>query len=194
MHRAHWIMICLACATLGSTSVAQNAPDIGTLFAQLNHSDTTDRAASRILTAASKDPEARQYVAQKLPKMIDKPETDEVWLNAVRLAGQLKVWEAILSLIHSMPRGRLGGPQVTTFGTYMRLDDDIVAKALSQIGDPAVPAVTELLNRRDREVRRRAVLILTNIGSAAAHKALQDRLPKETDPRVKDLIEGGLRS
>jgi hypothetical protein len=37
----------------------------------------------------------------------------------------------------------------TTFATQMRLDDDAVGKALSQIGDPAIPVVESLVQNDD---------------------------------------------
>jgi HEAT repeat protein len=194
MRRCHWIVICLTYGVLTSTSAAQRVQDIRTLFAQLNQSSSTDRAARHILQAASKDSSAREYVVQKLPEMIDKLETDKVWLNAVRLAGQLKALEAIPSLQQAMSRGPLGGASYTTLGMQMRLEDDIVAKALSQIGDPAIPAIASLLGNGDEATRMRVVLILSTIGSPAARKVLRDWLPHETDPRIKDLIESGLRS
>jgi hypothetical protein len=76
----------------------------------------------------------------------------------------------------------------------MQLDDDVVAKALAKIGEASLPAVTGFLKSRDRKVRRRAVLILLNMDASDARKLLQDHLPRETDPRIKDLIESGLRS
>jgi len=43
-------------------------------------------------------------------------------------------------------------------------------------------------------MRYRATLILRNITSPTARKALRDRLPRETDPEVKKLIRDSLRS
>ena len=82
----------------------------------------------------------------------------------------------------------------TTFGTQMRLEDDIVAKALSEIGDPAVPSVTNLLKSAEHKVRRRAVLILLNMDSAASRKILQDHVQRETDPDLREFIEKSLHS
>ena len=76
----------------------------------------------------------------------------------------------------------------------MTLDNDIVAKTLSRIGDPAIPAVTNLLRSGDAGMRYRAVLILRNIGSPATHNILQDRLAHETNPDVKKLIADSLHS
>jgi len=172
--------------------VAQNVPDVGELISRLNRPDSTDRAAKQIAEVATKDAKAREIVVKTLPEMIDKPETDEVWLNAVRLAGQLKVQEAVPSLMTAFARGPLGGRIGSTMTDEFRLNKDVVAKALSQIGDPAIPAVTSLLASGELKTRRRAVLILQNMGTPAARKVLQERLPQETNPRIKELIANGL--
>jgi len=194
MRLAYLLIICFAYGTLGATGTAHSAPDIRTLLTQLSQLRTTDRAAREILQAVREDPSARQYVVQQLPEMISKPEVNEIWLNAVRLAGKLKATEAIPSLRKALSRGPLGGPANMSFSGQIDLDDDVVAKALSEIGDPAIPVVTDLLSSGDQKKRRRAALILRNMASPAARKLLQDRLPHETDPRIKDLIETGLRS
>ena len=85
---------------------AQSVPasDIRTLMADLSDVKTTRRdTVTRILQVASKDPSAREYVLQKLPEMIEAG-TDEPWLNAIRLAGQMKAVEAIPSLMQEMSR------------------------------------------------------------------------------------------
>jgi len=69
------------------------------------------------------------------------------------------------------------------------LNDDVVAKALAEIGDPSLPAVKGFLKSADPKMRRRAVLILTNINSSASRSLLQDHLPGETDPGIKNLIK-----
>lgn len=192
MHRALWIVICLTLGTLG-TNNTQDAANIDRLFTGLNDPSATNTAARQILEVASKDAGARQYIVRRLPEMIDKqrPE-DAVWQNAVDLAGQLKASEAIPSLLKALALGRVGGPQQTTFTTEIRLDDDVVGKALAEIGDPAVPAISKLLASQDRNTRRRAVLILRNMYSPTAHKVLQERLPHEPDKIIKELIETGL--
>jgi HEAT repeat protein len=194
IRRYHWIVICFTYGILCWTSPAQNVHDIRTLFADLSQPSTTDHAARHILQAARKDPEVRRYVVERLPGMIDKTETDKVWLNAVRLAGHLKASETVPSLQRAFSRGQLGRPAGTTLGAEMQLDDDVVAKALSEIGDPSLPSVKDFLTSDDRTVRRRAVLILMSMNSPAARKALEDRLSRETDPRIRDLIEDNLRS
>jgi hypothetical protein len=192
--RRGWIAICLAFAAEGANSAQTTpAPDIRVLMEQLNdvrtvHADTVDQ----IVKIARKDPHARQYVVQKLPDLIRRPQSD-VWLDAIRLAGKLKAKEAIPALVEAMSRPQMPAETFLTFAGIERLDNDIVAKTLSQIGDPAIPSVINLLSSTDTRTRARVVLILRNIGSPAARKALQERLPHETDPEVKKLIQDSLR-
>jgi HEAT repeat protein len=188
MLERYWIFICLMYVVLASTSWAQESKDISRLVAQLNEPKTTDRASRRIVQVASKDLEARNYVINKLIEIIGKNSTDQVWMNAVRLAGQLNAVEAVPSLQRAFSRGQLGRPGNTMLGTEMQLDDDVVGKALGEIGDPSVPAVTNLLKSGDPKVRRRAVVILMYIDSPAAHKVLRGHRPVETDPKLKGLI------
>jgi HEAT repeat protein len=184
----------LASAALDARGGQSNlAPDIRALVDELAQPTTTERAADQILRIARKDRAAREYVVHKLPAMIDKPE-DDVWLNVLHLTGQLKATEAIPSLVRAMSRRPFPAEPYITSGGIMRLDHDIVAKTLSQIGDPAIPSVVDFLKSADKGTRGRAVLILSNIGSPAARKALQDRLPHESDPELKKLIESSLGS
>jgi hypothetical protein len=200
--RAPWIfavtavLAALAVPWQGALT-AQTPPtsDIQTLMAQLTDVRTIRRdTVSQILQLATKDPDARKYVVHMLPEMI-KSSTDEPWLEAVRLAGNLKVVEAIPALQEAMMSRRPfpAVPYISSAGA-MHLDDDIVAEALSQIGDPAIPSVVNLLDSSDVLTRSRAVLILVNIDSRAARKALKHDLPNETDPEIKRWIEDCLNS
>ena len=87
------ILATLAVAWRGALN-AQTPPtsDIQALMAQLSDIRTIRRETySQILQLARRNPEARNFVGQMLPDMI-KSSTDEPWLNAVRLAGDLKQW------------------------------------------------------------------------------------------------------
>ena len=194
MYKACWVLICVVFLILSASTLAQNAPDVRVLFAQLNQTKTTDRAAQGVLDIAGKDSNAREYVVQRLSQMIDKTEIDKVWLNAVRLAGHLKASETVPSLQRAFSRGQLGRPAGTTLGAEMQLHDDVVAKALAEIGEPSLPAVKAFLKSSDRKDRRRAVLILLNMDAPESRKVLEEHLPHETDPKITRLIESGLRS
>jgi hypothetical protein len=188
-------MLCMLVVCQGAIR-AQSvpAPDIRTLMEQLANPKTAQPDTfKKIVELARMDPHAREYVLQKLPDMIRGPESD-AWLDAIRLAGKLKAKEAIPALQEVMSRPPFPAEPYLTFGGLVTLDNDIVAKTLSRIGDPAIPAVTNLLRSGDAGMRYRAVLILRNIGSPATHNILQDRLAHETNPDVKKLIADSLHS
>jgi HEAT repeat protein len=193
VYRTYLTLILVICAVTSPNLAAQNVPSISRLFDQLCQPSSSDHAAGQIQQTASKDPAARQYIVERLPGMIDKPQVDKVWRNAVRLAGNLKASETIPSLQNAFSRGQLGRPAGTTLGSEMQLDDDIVAKALAEIGEQSIPAVKSLLGNEDPQARRRAVLILLNMNGAAARKVLEDQLQRETDPKIRRLIESSLR-
>lgn len=186
-----YLLFVVLLSTHGQT---EPALDIRNLMDQLNDVRTVrPDTVKRILEMARKDPDARKYVVEKLPELIRRPESD-VWLDAVRIAGKLKAKEAIPALEEAMSRPPMPAETFLTFAGIERLDNDIVAKTLSQIGDPAIPTTLKLLKSEDARMRGRAVLILRNIGSPAARKTLEDRLPSETDPEVKKLIQDSLHS
>lgn len=173
---------------------AQTRPAVRDLFEELRQSSTSDRAAREILRIVPNDSAARSYIAGRLPEMLGKLTVDRPWLNAVKLAGELKAVETIPVLKKALSLGKVGGPHLVTFATEMRLDDDVVAKALSQMGDAAIPVVRDLLTSQAPRDRRRAVLILRNMKTAAAEKLLRDQLQIENDPANRDLIESAVRS
>jgi hypothetical protein len=151
---------------------------------------------------ALRDTTVRDYMAERLPAVINANAKGDwrsvtlTWMNAVRLAGQLKIDAAIPALIESLSRSPVrGGYDMNdgigyTFSRGAKLEFDIVARALADIGDPSVPAVAGVLANGDTQmVRVRAAWILKNIDSPTAHKAMSDRLQIETDPAMKKLLE-----
>lgn len=180
------------------------APEIQLLYAQLNEPPTTNSAAQRIHDLALKDATARDFMAEKLPAMIsanakgDWRSISSMWLNAVRLAGQLELETAIPALLESL-LGRNPVPVcaydrphcgVSTSSQDAKLENDIVARALADIEDPAVPPVAEVLaNGETRILRLRAAWILININSSAARQVMRERLQSETDPGIWKLLE-----
>jgi len=188
------VVVIISAYGTATRAITQNSspPDIRTLMGQLNDPhDTHADTLKQIVLVSEKDPAARQFVEEKLPDLIRGPASD-LWLDAIRLAGKLKAKEAVPALQEAMSRPPVPAETYITFAGLERLDNDIVAKTLSQIEDPAIPAVTALLKNKDSHMRYRAILILRNIGSPAARKALQDRLQYETDPDIKKLIQDSL--
>jgi HEAT repeat protein len=190
--RCCWITILSSAVAVGSVHAQQNAtPDIKTLMERLNQGRAPD-PLPRIILLSNRDPSAREYVIQKLPEMIRGPKSD-AWLDAIRLAGALKANETIPALSEAMLLPPSMAKANLTFYRIMQLDGDIVAKALSQIGDPTIPAVTRLLRSKDSSIRGRAILILINIGSPLARKALEHQRSLESSPENVKLIDGSLR-
>jgi hypothetical protein len=107
VRREHFMLLFIVSIALASICKAQKPHDVSGLLAELNQPKTTDRAAEAISRVCSKDPNSCHYVVEKLPAMIDRPEGDEIWLNAVRLAGRLKASEALPSLQKAFFRGQL---------------------------------------------------------------------------------------
>jgi HEAT repeat protein len=173
---------------LSPLSAAQKATDINTLFTELKEPGTTNRAARQIPRVASEDSAAREYIVERLPDLIDRPTLDQVWRNAVRLAGELKASNAVQPLMQVLPRSPFK-PSIL-IGSAFSLDADAVGRALCEIGDPAVPALANLLERGDKTTRWRAARILWNIDSSSSRKVLRDDLQHETDPEIKRFTEG----
>ncbi len=174
---------------IGLTHVApQSAPNIRNLMAELSDVRTTSPdVAQQILVVAKKDASARDYVVQRLPDLINAPGSD-AWVNAVQLAGKMKALEAIPSLQKAMSRPPFPAQPYVSFG-MPSMQVDIVAKALSQMGDPVIPSVVDLLKNGDELMRNRCVDILINLNTPASRQALQDWLPHETATSVRDLIQ-----
>jgi hypothetical protein len=185
-----------------SLDVKLTRAKIGELYERLIQASETNTAAPEILEMARNDSTARDFLAEKLPSLIvdrlpprDARTTSPVWANAVRLAGQLKIVEAVPALTQALSKPEMCGGYdirgcgVMTFGTEARLDHDIVGRALADIGDPCVPVVAEILSKGGSAERRRAMWVLTKINSAAAQKAMRDHLPSESDPRLRELIQ-----
>ena len=129
-------------------ATAQSSPplDIKALMEQLTkHREVRSDTVRQIVALSKKD---REFVIQRLPDLIRGPESD-LWLNAMRTAGELKAKEAVPALQDVLSRPPHSAEAFMTFSGTTRLDNDIVAKALADIGDPSVPTAKSLLKAKD---------------------------------------------
>lgn len=177
---------------LGWNMMAQGHPQAAETFSRLLAPKTTDKATEELLRSAKTDPATRRYLSEHLPAVIEKgPKVyGEPWLNAVRLSGELKVTEAVPALskwIKTQTGGDLNG--TLTLSRSLRLQYNPAAKALSQIGDPAVPTLAGILEHGLAEERSLAAGALWLIRSPAAQTVLQEQMNHEQDPQMKDLIK-----
>ncbi|SRR5258708_1402718 len=172
---------------------AQPAQQVQQLFAQLQDATTSGEAFVHLKALAESSADARQYLAMNLPGLIAKTSQAPVLRNSIRLAGNLRIAEAVPILVKLLDQYPGGGP--TTITETMRLDTDPVAKALAEIGEPAVGGVRNILENstNSQSMRMRAALILSNMNSKQADQVLALDLQSERDPRVKGLIQSQLR-
>jgi len=172
-----------------SIALTQAAPhsanNIRNLMAELSDVRTTSPdVEQQILVFAKKDANARDYVVQRLPDLINAPGSD-VWVNAVQLAGKMKAPEAIPSLQKAMSRPPFPAQAHVNFSTPP-LQLDIVAKDLSQMGDRAVPSVVDLVKNGDELMRNRCVNILINLNTPESRKLF------ESGCRTKPQLQLGI--
>jgi hypothetical protein len=173
--------------------------DISALYAQLTQPSTTDTAARAIADEANRDPAVKEFVAKRIPSLLVSGRRNEgqVWRNAIRLAGQLKVVGAVPALKGAFSLGPIRGgydneSSEIILGKYSHLQFDIVARALADIGDPSIPSVADVLSHGDAADRRRAVYILLNINSPVANQAMRNHLYAEQDAGIRDMIQNVL--
>jgi hypothetical protein len=194
--------LCIVLVMIASSGLGQTTPKIAELYDRLIRPSETNAAAPEILEMARNDSKDRDFLVGKLPSLVvdllpprDARTGNPVWLNAVRLVGQLKIVEAIPALTQGLSRQEMGGGYDDkyhggfTMGAGVTLGYDIVGRALADIGDPSVSVLADNLSNGDFPARRRAIWILWNVNSPAARKIMRDHLPTEIDPRLSGLIE-----
>jgi len=175
-----------------SIAASQDRPHIEELFAQFEKDGPQPAAYSELKTLAQGDPDSRQYIAERLPTLLhgsdDKP---SLWMVAVRLAGDLKVAEAAPILAEQLEYDHR---VATSFGADSILSDDPVAWSLSLIGGPATDSVAALFADGDASTRRRAAIVLSNIGTPNARDALLRQIDREPDPDLKTFMQSKVTS
>lgn len=168
----------------------QSVPE---LFEQIRVEGTTRDATEQFLKIRSDNAEARKYLAAHLPSLIKEDPTDHphAWMNEVRLAGAFKITEAIPALSNwiGLPMSESAGGSLTE---RVRLEPFPAGRALVQIGEPAVPTLTAVLERTDRRERWVAYRALDMIGTPSAIKALRAHVDHEPDQTLKNEMRQAL--
>jgi hypothetical protein len=198
------ILGCWSC--FGASNImAQTHPSTSELVKRLQSPKNTDDARKQLLQLGNSDPDVRRYLAVQLPPMIARgpkscPPSEIVdlvarwhscpWYNAVELAGKLKIGEAAPALSPWI-NWRSEGPLLPTLEAQLIFHP--AAKALYEIGDPAIPVVQRVLNSGSSEEHARAVRVLCIINTPKSKAVLQDDLPHETGPDQQTMIKNCLR-
>jgi hypothetical protein len=179
------ILGCWSCFGV-SNIMAQTHPSASELVKRLQSAKTTDDARKQLLQLGNSDSNVRRYLAVQLPAMIEPgpkscPPSEIAdlvarrhscpWYNAVELAGKLKIGEAAPALAQWI-NWRNEGP--VGLSLEARLVFYPAAKALSEIGDPAIPVLQRVLNSGSPEEHVRAVRVLCIIHTPNAKAVLHD--------------------
>jgi HEAT repeat protein len=165
----------ISIAGFASLVSSQEVLDSPALFRQLQSVGTSDKAKEALMKLASTDPEARKYLAAIIPILIQNSK-GHVWLNAVHIAGELKISEAVPALAKWIDVDNVGE---ISWGLLRNLETNPAGKALAQIGDPSVPALVSILEHGTVSERHTAYLALGLIHSVALRAAIRDHLVHE---------------
>lgn len=184
---AHFFLLLTLFASVRCESQS-TSDEPSTLLRQLQSRDTAEKAKLALLKKAETDPDLKKYLASNLPPIIAlgsrKPTSG--WLNAVKLAGELKISETADALATCIAIDNMGGE--ITAGSTRHLETIPAARALAQIGDPAIPALLRVLEHGTQRERRNAYLALNLIGSKLSMDSLDSHLENESDEQLKKYI------
>ncbi len=168
----------------------QEPESVSSIFKLLESEATTDSAAAKFSKMGPESTTAKQYLNSRLSALIQQNlrTAPHVWLNSVHLAGQFQIADAIPSLVKWIGLV-VGTTQGTTLTTQENLESFPAGKALAQIGDPAVPALSSVLNSGETRERFVACRALRIIGTRQATVALRSHLKQESDPELRAYIQ-----
>jgi hypothetical protein len=158
---------------------------------RLTNRATTDAERTELIARGSNNPQLRAGLNRVLPSMLNSAPNDAVMESEAKLAGALRLESTTPALV-----SLLSHPisMVSDMYASYELIDDPIARALYEIGPPALPALAEALKSHTYLQRTRAmqVLVLTNTDQSRA--ILQAHLPSEPDAHLRDYLRFHLTS
>jgi hypothetical protein len=179
----------------------QTISDLPRVFRELQSEKTTKNALHEIWFIYSVDsPGTRDFLAQHLPRLIAEDpgfsgrdraaecilgEARQAWLNDVDVAATFKIVEAVPALSKWI---QCGSSAVTTLSSETLLVFYPAARALIEIGDPAVPAIQPLLKSANPRIRYNAAHALLCMDEW--DNSIKDRSPR-ADAALRDFIAHG---
>lgn len=197
-------LVVVFCSSLGpgvKCGLAQSHGSPLELIQELQSDRTTDHARDELLKLGKSDSKVRQYLTVHLPPLIEiGPSMGscpgypcEVWKNAVQVAADLKIGEAAPALARWISvKDANPWPGIRSYGNKLEINP--AAIALSRIGDPAIPALKNILDHGSPDEHTLAVRSLCTIHSPKAKAVLRDDLQHESDPALGAMIKRALRS
>lgn len=177
--------------------VQENQEPIATIFERLESQSAAQvsEAASQLSNRAKSDPKVKEYLAGHLPALIAKGPAQRdypgAWIAIARLAGQLRIAEASPALAKWLTIDNIGE---MTAAEFINLETNPAGKALAEIGDPAIPALTQVFAHGSLRERRYAVYVLRLINSPSAKTSLRHQMEREPDESLRDFVRKTLQS
>lgn len=173
-----------------TSTFGQSKLDPEVLFGRLQSNSTTDNAAQELEVLGRSQSQTRDFLAAHLPAVIEKNPYDnpQQWTNAARLAGDLRIVGCIPALTKWIGVSDIGTVAFTLAETA-NLQTNHAAKALALIGDPSVPALSNVLKDGGQRERLFAVYTLDQIHTAKATEALRVQAQQENDPNMRKLLD-----
>ncbi|HTG14917.1 MAG TPA: HEAT repeat domain-containing protein, partial [Blastocatellia bacterium] len=180
-------------------SNAANKNDISELVTKLYNTKTNgiiygpdlliqQSVQNELLMMALRSTEVRNQVIHALISMLEASEKEgqdsqigfPAWQCAAKVLGKLRATEAIDILVRNLD---YQAPLVTMSSSLN------MAEAVTNIGDPAIPKLTEALKTGRRSVRAYAATALGGIGGEQARQTLERAVATETDGLVVAWIK-----
>ena len=189
-----YLSVALLFALGMSHSPPEDFPRVAQLLKQFQQPSSTDRAPAELLKIGREDTNVKSDLAKHLPDIIGKTPTNRyVWLNSVRLAGAFRITEAIQALGENIGCATEESSLAGLTSRY-RLVGFPCAKALVEIGEPAVPELTKILNSGDLSRQWIAYRALFLMGTSRAMVALRDYTTTEPNDAFKTEIKIALEN
>ena len=178
-----------------ASCVPQDRQAVGAAWAKLQVPAAAQVGAKQLLELARADGCVREQMGKWLPGLIERvplepagdavtlPRLNRVLYAAAWLAGELRLASTAEALESRMRDA--GGPISSTMYSRAHLSGDVLARALVEVGDPAVPWLARALRSPYQSVRDRAVraLLLVCTKRAAATLRAYAATGKDAEPR-----------
>jgi HEAT repeat protein len=202
-----FIIVCLQLAVFGSVgsrlvhgnswqlNVIETDTDIEQIMNKIYSSSIDDRAMAknRIIMAAKQSAENRNIIVRRLIRLLEEnaaPENSNpntgAWYASAAALGELKATEAIEVLAQNLDYNN--GVHGLSLAHYPAI------KALIDIGNPAVPRLTQVLfEHEDPMMRECAARTLAHIGGKEVREILEQALNTEREAGVCAYIQKQLK-
>lgn len=189
------LLLCILLFRVGSiVAVAQAEKSLSSLLGDLVRPEKTTQAAAALLEIASAQPSVRSQLSNALPNLILTSTDIKVVQSEATLAGKLGLVSTVPALVQLLdqPNNRGEGAEMGTMTTAAELHGDPIARALADIGAPAVQALSTPLESVHVGTRERAARILVRISTPESFSLLRRHVGREADTSLKRYIAANL--